>query len=394
MLAALKHRDDYPVVDVRENSALRKTREITFRGTTAEAIELLDAQHEGAVMLMYRTLMHRRKTARADVVAAIEKNMFRLKPPAKAEGDVVVQQERLIDVLADMEREDGGNDIQRLTEKYVAYLERGPTDTGATGTAPPSHVRGRESDAYCWNETLCWLLRKQDEKHCFNKYAERLLNLRKKAVGHWKSVVEGTITELNVDDTLELRAARALMKGVRPVRIHTGPRDKEAPLGTTVYLSSDGKRLRTVETDPQGIGLRVRDWDLATTKMVRQFEFPKNLKIAGVREPDGRFADLLRRRQKRREEGKGHHAGVRLGHRQAGRGNPCSALRQDLLAQRSRGVCVFWFHRIREKRPPLSFRLSKGKRKRADDPLGRSISISRRLPPCRGWATVVLAGVR
>jgi hypothetical protein len=116
VLAALKHRDDYPVVTIKEDGVAMKTREITFLGTNAEAIDLLDAQNEGAVMLGYRALMLRRKTSRAHVIAAIE-NTPRLELPGNARGDVPVRKKRLIELLADMDREDGRRPAAREDEK-------------------------------------------------------------------------------------------------------------------------------------------------------------------------------------------------------------------------------------------------------------------------------------
>ena len=98
-------------------------------------------------MLVHRTLMHRRKTSRADVVASIERNMFCLEPPVNAQGDMFVRQERLIDLLAEMEREDGGNDIERLTEKYVVDLEHSATDV-AKSASGGSEQHNREQPQF------------------------------------------------------------------------------------------------------------------------------------------------------------------------------------------------------------------------------------------------------
>jgi hypothetical protein len=320
VLEALRHHDDYPVVEVKESVVTKKevptngdpfgptvvevkeevttrSREIIFRGTNAEAIELLDAQSQGALMLVYRTLMHRRKTSKADVVAAIENNMYRLERLVNSKDDVFLRQERLIDLLADMEREDGGNDIERLTEKYIGHLENGATDTtdGVKVSRGPSDPKRRFG--YRDNDTLRWLLQKQDLDKCFSKYSERLLALRKNTGSLWRVSVESALTYLNVDDTLELRAALATMKDVRPVHVPGDTKGEESyPISTDandrpeVFFAPDGKRLRAVKRTGNVDGYRVCDWDLATTKMVRQFDLPKNLKIAGIREPDGRFA--------------------------------------------------------------------------------------------------------
>jgi WD40 repeat protein len=85
------------------------------------------------------------------------------------------------------------------------------------------------------------------------------------------------------------------MKDIRPVIV---PSDTKGGWTYTIYtdanerpavfFAADGKRLRAVKIlfDDR----RVCDWDLSTSKMLRRFELPKNIKIAGIREPEGRFA--------------------------------------------------------------------------------------------------------
>ena len=139
------------------------------------------------------------------------------------------------------------------------------------------------------------MLRKQKYEQCFAKYSERLLALRKKTASPWQGIVENALTQLNVDDTLELKTAMAGMKDICPLLV---PRDTTAGWTYSVYtdtndrpavfFAADGKRLRVVKTLFDD--WRVYDWDLSTSKMLPPVELPKNIKIASIRESDGRFA--------------------------------------------------------------------------------------------------------
>jgi hypothetical protein len=122
---ALGRRNEYPVVEREEGGRKIKCREILFRGSNAEAIDLLEHNglfSNGLFSLLAGTLMHRRKSARPEVVTAIEKSMFRMET-RHATGFLGLQ--RLISLLGDMENEDGGGGIARLVEKYFVRLEQG-----------------------------------------------------------------------------------------------------------------------------------------------------------------------------------------------------------------------------------------------------------------------------
>ena len=80
VVEALRHGNQCIEYERSEDGRKTRFREVIFPGMDAQAIELLDAENDGAVSLFYRTLMHRRKTARPPVIAAIEKEMCRMKP--------------------------------------------------------------------------------------------------------------------------------------------------------------------------------------------------------------------------------------------------------------------------------------------------------------------------
>ncbi len=183
---------------------------MVFRGSNAEAIGLLDAMHEGVVCLVHRTLMHRRKSARAEVVAAVEREMFRMGPSAEDEDHRdFLRLQRLIALLGDMEDEDGGGDIARFIEKYFAHIEQGPPQPPKP---EPAQWRSEQFRTDL-NRSFTWLLMRLGEQHSRQRYGDRLLTLRTKAKGRWKHEVQVALDGLRVEDFREV-AGGVVLAGV------------------------------------------------------------------------------------------------------------------------------------------------------------------------------------
>src|SRR5262249_44275847 len=75
--ATLARRKDYPISEWNEGGRCVKVLEVTLRGTSADAVDLLGSASDAAVSLGFRYLMHHRSTTRADVIAAIKADLFR-----------------------------------------------------------------------------------------------------------------------------------------------------------------------------------------------------------------------------------------------------------------------------------------------------------------------------
>ena len=72
VLAALKRRDEHPIVEVESGETTPRCREVMFRGSVESAIQFLGSESEAAVTLAKRALVYRKDSARDKIVAAIE----------------------------------------------------------------------------------------------------------------------------------------------------------------------------------------------------------------------------------------------------------------------------------------------------------------------------------
>jgi WD40 repeat protein len=254
VLEALKHAGDHCITyERKEDGETTKVREVLFDGTDAQAIELLGADNEQAVSLFYRTLVHRRKTSRLLVVADIEQAMFRMMPLAQDKQAGFRRLSRLIDVLGDMQHEDGGKDVQRLIEIYLGRVEQGLPEPAKVGAA-----RNWESDYHRTdvNRSLVWLLLRLGEEPGRQQFGKRLAALRAKAQGGWKNELQIAMNAIKLEDSEELAAAMLRMRDVRPVRSKTTLRHKGSEAVHLVRFSHDGKLLATA-----GHGDEIKLWN-------------------------------------------------------------------------------------------------------------------------------------
>ena len=288
---ALQHRNQCVFYEKEEDGHKSKCQEVVFHGTDAQAIDLLSATNDGAVSLVYRTLMHHRKLARPLVVAAIENEMFRMEPASDNKQAGFHRLGRLVDLLGDMEREDGGQDIERLIDKYISRIEQGLSQP------PPSEAARYWENEYGRidiNRSLTWLLHQYGEHQSRQKYGERLLALRAKVGGRWRAEVQVALDAIKMEDSLELATAMTRMKGIQPVRSRLARADKSERTShhdahdggpSHVFFTGDGKELRSYGDDNQ-----VCTWNLATMEMRSHVEIPADLQVMSIREPDGQYA--------------------------------------------------------------------------------------------------------
>ena len=154
--------------------------------------------NDKAVSLFYRTLMHRRKSARPPVVAAIEQAMFRLQPLPQDGHAAFRRLNRLIDVLGDMQREDGGKDLQWLIETCLARIEQGLPEPPKVN--PPRYWENdyRRTDV---NRSLTWLLLQLGEEASRKQFGKALTSLGAKVHGGWKHEIQIAMNAIKLEDT-------------------------------------------------------------------------------------------------------------------------------------------------------------------------------------------------
>jgi WD40 repeat protein len=256
--AALKRRDDYPVREGTENEELIKYREVLFRGETAEALSLLGSRSDAAVTLAVRTLIHRRETARAVVVEAIEAEMFRFdeQKPINCR-----RLKNLVGILGRSAAVDGDpSAVDTLVAKVFARIT---SNAAAPPTFDPDKGASyfkKEEDREDVNHVLTWLLQQMSEGEVRERYGETLIKLRDGSKGRWKDEVQLALDVCRVEDHIELSAALKRMTDVKPVR--TGA---EMRIGhfTVLTFSHDGKLLATAGDGVVSVW-NVSDWSLVT----------------------------------------------------------------------------------------------------------------------------------
>jgi WD40 repeat protein len=311
VVEALRHADRCVEYVRKEDGQNNTYREVVFPGTDKEAIESLGADNQQAVSLFYRTLMHRRKTSRPLVVAAIEESMFRFDPPADAH-DGFRRLKLLANVLGNMQREDGGKDLEKLIETYLKRIEGSLPAPPKVGPSPYwEDDYGRTGV----NRALTWLLVELGEERGRKEFGKRLESLRAKGPARWKDEIQIAMNAIKLEDTKELGEALSKMKDVRPVRSRSAMRHKESAGISLVQFSHDGRLLATA-----GHGGEIRLWNTADWSLAAIINQEGSIARA-LFSPDDRFlyvaGDGLEvharfdcRTGKLEKKYEGHHQGI------------------------------------------------------------------------------------
>ncbi|HKB40559.1 MAG TPA: WD40 repeat domain-containing protein, partial [Gemmataceae bacterium] len=258
VVAALKRRDQYPIVEIEEDGEKVKYREIQFRGSIAEAVGLLGSESRGAVLLGGRFLMHNPNEARKPVLAAIEGDLLRTE-----RKDGFRRLHHLIYLLRRLlPPEPRKEELDRLIEKWLAHLAKNPGEPPAVKREPWETYHDSEENHTDINHSLAWLIDQLPEEQVVRQYGKRLLALRDLMTGRWKQEVQLALEVANVEDHLDLAHVWPRMKDVRPLRSKTGLRHPGGKNEGPVAFSPDGKHLATVDGDDLRVW-QTKDWTLA-----------------------------------------------------------------------------------------------------------------------------------
>ncbi len=303
--AALKRRDLYPIVNTTAEGKKFRGREVVFRGSVDEAIELLGSARMGAVKLAVQAITRQREEAPEKLAAAIEREMFRRAEPGpdalhKLQSFIRLLGRLGLDALGGfaaslLERElyfveaktieffpqeprwgefrklrnlirllgrlGGGSPegpLCRLLEKELDYVQSRPP-------IPKYPLRGgdrNEADTDSVNHALAWLAMAIDEQALGQRYGTRLIKLREATQGHWKAELQLALDVAHVEDNLEL-AALAQMPPAHTVRSQARLYHSQGAMSAA--FSADGKFLAT---GGEWGGVRVwstSDWTNAQT---------------------------------------------------------------------------------------------------------------------------------
>jgi WD40 repeat protein len=279
--AALLRRDQYPVREGIVDGKKTRYREITFRGTNAEAIDLLGASGKGAATLGFQTLLYRRAEARPSVIAAIEKDMLEFAPQQSKQFSRLHQ---LIALLGAMCREDKNYDnLTQLVDKSISYIKGNPDPLPKYRSAGLDSQTGwpeTEESRTDINRSFTWLLLALGEERAGEMYGDQLLALRDQANGIWKQEIQVALDAVRVEETTELGAAMARMKGIKPAISSTGFMHAGSFSIPVVAFSPDGKILATA-----GDG-EVRLWNIEDSTLVSVIKQEGSLSALAF-SPDG-----------------------------------------------------------------------------------------------------------
>lgn len=269
--ASLGRREWHPLVDVKHGDLTRSVREVTFAGTAADAIRLMDSSSEAAATLGARKLILDKARTLPVVVAEIERELF-----AEPDGSEsrFRRQHNLIQLLKSLENAERRT-TAGLLNSMLQRLEAGPPPARAA-SKKSDHMKaylrrnGQEADDEELNHSLTWLLATLPEESSATEFGPRLLRLRDAAQGLWREELQLASDTSRVEDCLELAAAFARSGDLKPVRSESGIWPGNSRYGLT--YSRDGLLLATFDHE------EVQVWNFANrTRAAR-------LPIAGIRE--------------------------------------------------------------------------------------------------------------
>ena len=280
VLAALARRNAYPVQETKKGDETSRFREVMFRGTIDEAIDMLGSQSEAAVTLASRMLIYHKDTAIAKISSAAEQDLFR---QAKQAPGQFAKLQNLIKLLGRMGEGTPEGVVGRMLEKYMTYIAAGAAAPPVVQRAKQDLYFGAESDNNDVNHGLAWLLFVMDENIVVQKYGARLLKLRDQANSRWKAEIQLALDAAKVEDDLALSAAMKRMKAVKPVRSPTVPWHTGGAPVETIALSHDGKYLASA-----GYEGEIRIWNMTDWSCVQTIQQEGSITRL-IFSPDDRF---------------------------------------------------------------------------------------------------------
>lgn len=303
-----------PGVSTSGTMAARHTphREVLFTGTLAQALDLLEAANEPAVLLGVRRLLYERAAALSLVVERLDRRLVEQPPADAAEavkrGDYRTQA-RLCRVLAELEerRVDGeaGRRVRQLLDGIrqgaVPAPPLGPSELPATASEreaspgpPASNVAPHRP--FHANHSLRWLIESLDAEAVARTFGAELTTLSQQADAGWRAELRELLESTGVERHWEWQAAAARMKDVVPVRSRAALWHEGRYL---VAYSPSGKRFLTIGSGTARIWDATRwtliaEWGCAGDIEAAQFDpDEQRVWIAGERDDEG----LIEQRQ-------------------------------------------------------------------------------------------------
>jgi hypothetical protein len=289
--AALKRRDVYPIREAEENGKKVRYREVLFRGSTADAIEMLGSFNKALVVFGSRKLIHDGPAAHAGVLAALEPRLLRTSEEKRGDFRLL---HNLIKILDTRNKTGTSAALNRLLDRYLEHVAQGPPEPEG-----PSREWGRysaEEENLDVNHALTWLLQQCDLETVHRRYGLRLLQVRDKVKGRWKQEVQLALDVCRIEDQIELEAALARMKGVKPV--HTQLAIKAPETNNDIGIDADLYRQRRGTdfffADKDAIRTLGHDgticlWDTTTLRLRSRLALPASLRWLSARPSDGRY---------------------------------------------------------------------------------------------------------
>ena len=217
-------------------------REIIFRGSVDEAIDLLGVQSYDLQHLIehLQAPMGRSPT---EVFGSHRAQPWRQPEPAEGQFRRL---RNLIKLLAAVGQRKPEGDMGRLVDRYLAHLATKPAEPPARERPSPfdnQYFFGQRIEEVDVNHGLAWLVEMMDEPDVVRCYGERLLALQEQAQGRWKDEIQLAIQQKQVDTGVEVAQALARAKPLQPVR---SPRFfPPRPLGTSTIRSIAWRSRRT-----------------------------------------------------------------------------------------------------------------------------------------------------
>jgi WD40 repeat protein len=248
--AALRRRDTYPVRQATVDGKAARIREITFQGTTAEAIEMLSSMNGSAVTLGWRKLVLDRSSLPAQA-KAIESRLFL----QKDQPDEFRLLANLIRVVGEMAQDEKNTDAARLlVEMLDRTLDRYVKNPPPLPDSPKLEWFRDEGSRVDVLHPVHWLIEQMDDETVHRRLAPKLLAARDQAKGKWRAEIQLAFDRRGIDDQRELKVAFDRMRDARPIR---SARYMHHPMMYAIAFSHDGQHLATA-------GFRsVRVWKVA-----------------------------------------------------------------------------------------------------------------------------------